>query len=123
MNLFAYVSNRPTLFVDPDGRLLVGSIVGAVAGGVAGAIASYGTSGGKLVDTLLGFASGAAVGAALGLLDPTEGIGAIAALGLVSGAAGAAGDYLGQKISILLSSCPKKKVNLSEVVWSGYSAG
>ena len=62
MNLYAYVKNNPTKYIDPSGKIgIPGAIYGAIAGGVGGFITSR---------SLKGVLAGAAVGAAIGFVAP-----------------------------------------------------
>ena len=124
MNLYRFVQNNPTLYVDPDGKippLIIGMAVGAVIGGVFSAVMNWDKSGtdfavavgsgvvaGALMGTGYGVASFAAGGAAGGLMTGGyEGYKAGGTQGAIyggtagavfGGLGGAAGGFFGGKI-------------------------
>ncbi len=87
-NLYAYCSNNPVMYVDPNGNIaistaiLIGAIVGVGVGGLIGGIVAYnsakgtGASGAELAyETAVGVAKGVAIGAVAGaLIGATGGI-------------------------------------------------
>ena len=93
-NLYSYVRNSPIGRTDPSGAFAIGVVVGGLYGGLSGALGSY-AQGGNWRDVAVGGLIGAGTGAAIGALDPSEGVGTIA---LIGGLAGAAGDVAGQLV-------------------------
>lgn len=92
-NLYKYVRNSPTNYVDPDGRFAINAAaggVGAIFGGVAGGIISAGRGGwgglwrGTVAGAVGGFVSGATFNPALGSAA------ALTASGMLAGALGGA---------------------------------
>ena len=111
MNVYIYVGNNPVNRIDPNGTLAIGVVVGALFGGVSGAVGSY-AQGGHAKDIALGALIGAVSGGLIGAIDPSEGVGTIAA---ISGASGATGDVLGQ----FATSGNLKKVDINETIGAG----
>jgi RHS repeat-associated protein len=87
LNLYGYVYNSPTNYVDPDGRFatLFSGAVGMVVGGVSGAVTSWVTGG----SVLQGAASGA-VGGLVGGLTLNPALGASVAGAMSAGLTAAA---------------------------------
>jgi uncharacterized protein RhaS with RHS repeats len=95
-NLYAYVGNDPLNNTDPSGNDLVGAAVGFVAGTFYGFTGAAIAPGASFTSTLAGAGAGGLVGFGVGLLDPSLGVGTLAVIG---GVAGAAGDIAGQVVT------------------------
>jgi RHS repeat-associated protein len=110
INLYGYVGNNPVNLVDPDGQLAIGAVVGGVAGAVSAGMSSA-NHGGSLGQILGSAAIGGAFGAIVGMVDPSEGVGTMAAIGAIGGMAGS---MVGQQLTN-----PDCEMNWGEVVGSG----
>lgn len=102
LNTYGYVRERPLAYRDPTGKdPFIGVTVGAIAGGIFGGLGAA-AQGGSAADIAMGAAVGAATGFGIGFVDPSFGVGTLAIIG---GAAGGAGDLLGQWFAGAGSKC------------------
>ncbi|HEX4119713.1 MAG TPA: RHS repeat-associated core domain-containing protein [Verrucomicrobiae bacterium] len=111
-NLFGYCGNNGVVYIDDNGQFVIGLVVGAIAGGVTGYFGTWlGDPNATTEDAWRNAGIGAAMGAICGILDPSEGLMASAA---VNGLAGAAGDLLSQ-----VGAHPNQPIDLTEITLSG----
>ncbi len=117
-NLYNYVRNSPTNYVDPDGRFAIGAVIGGVTGATSGFLGSL-AQGGSYSEALASAAIGAAAGVAIGLLDPSEGLLTTA---LINASIGGLGNIVGQGITGQMREkrdpCYKASLNVGSFIGS-----
>ncbi len=103
-NLYAYCDNNPVTRADYGGEFwntIIGGLAGAVVGGITAAIAGTDITAGIVSGAISGAVSGAAVDIAIAATVATGGVGLAALVGvaIASGAGGAAGSYVNQRMN------------------------
>ena len=99
-DLYSYCDNNPVVRVDTEGEFwntIIGAVAGAIVGGISAAVS--GTD--VLAGVTSGAISGAISGAAIDVAIATGGTGLVAFAGvaLASGAGGATGSYVNQRMN------------------------